>query len=159
MCFVLYVGTTEPLPRRMFDKDSLGLSVESLTDRDAAIKQYFSKPEIQYVGSTSGCGCDFPHATLQNGRWPEIEYHGEDAEKNELDNAREVSDRQNCKALVALLRTTGDEMVELYGVWDGDFAKAPQAQEDISINGLLDRNFRLKEQGFYKVYVERETGV
>jgi len=159
MCFVLYVGTTNPLPRREFDKDSLDLSVESLTDRDAAIKHYFSKPEVQYVGSTTGCGCDFPHATLQNGRWPEIEYHDEDVEKDELDNAREVSDRQNCKALIALLRTTGDEMVELYGVWDGDFAKAPQAQEDISIHGLLDRNFRLKEQGFYKVYLERGTGV
>ncbi len=157
MCFVLYVGTTGPLPRRKFDKDSLDLSVESLTERDTAIKQFFSTPEVQYVGSTSGCGCDFPHATLQNGRWPEIEYRDEDAEKDELDIAREVSDRRNCKALVALLRTTGDEMVELYGVWDGDFATEPKAQETISIDELLGVNFRFKEQGFYKVYLERRT--
>jgi len=147
------------LPRRKFDKDSLDLSVESLTERDAAIKQYFGTPEVQYVGSTSGCGCDFPHATLQNGGWPEIDYRNEDAEKDELDIAREFSDRQNCKALVSLLRTTGDEMVELYGVWDGDFAAEPKAQETISIDELLGVNFRFKEQGFYKVYLERRIAV
>ena len=159
MCFVLYVGTSNPLPRRKFDKDSLDLSVESLSERDAAIKQYFSKPEVQYVGSTSGCGCDFPHATLQNGRWPELGYHDEDAEKDELDIAREVSDRQNCNALVALLRTSGNETVELYGVWDGDFAKAPRARQEVSINELIGRNFRFKEQGFYKVHLEPTTGI
>jgi hypothetical protein len=156
MCFVLYVGTTNPLPRKKFDKDSLDLSVESLTERNAAIKQYFSKPEVQYVGSSSGCGCDFPHATFQNGRWPEIEYT-EDAEKDELDIARGKSDRQNCEALIALLRTTGDEMVELYGVWDGDFATEPKAQEAIYVDELLGVNVRFKEQGFYKVYLEHDT--
>jgi hypothetical protein len=157
MCFVLYVGTTNPLPRRKFDKDSLDLSVESLTERDTAIKQNFSAPEVQYVGSTSGCGCDFPHASLQNGRWPEIEYRDENAEKDELDIAREFSDHQNRKALVARLRSTGDEMVELYGVWDGDFATEPKAKETISIDGLLSENFRFKEQGFYKVYLEHRA--
>jgi hypothetical protein len=155
MCFVLYVGTTNPLPRRKFDKDSPGLSVESLTERDAAIKQYFNAPEVQYVGSTSGCGCDFPHATLQNGRWPEIEYHDQADEKDELDLARDFSGRQNCQALIALLRATGDQTVELYGMWDGDFAKKPKIQEEITADELLSVNFRFKEQGFYKVYLER----
>ena len=74
MCFVLYVGTTNPLPRRKSDKDSVDLPVESLTERDSAVIRHFSKAEVQYVGSTSGCGCDFPHASLQNGEWPELEY-------------------------------------------------------------------------------------
>src|SRR5882724_4200869 len=158
MCFVLYVGTAHPMPRRKFDKDSVDLSVKSLTERDSAIKQYFSKAEVQYVGSTSSCGCDFPHATLQNGKWPELEYFS-NAEKDELEIARDISDRENCEALVALLRTTGDEMVELYGVWDGDFATAPQAHENISRDDLLGPNFRFKEQGFYKLYLERGTDV
>jgi hypothetical protein len=54
------------------------------------------------------------------------------------DIAREMTHRQNCEALVALLRTTGDKVVELYGVWDGDFANVPQAQENISVDRLLD---------------------
>ena len=153
MCFVLYVGTTNPLPRRKFEKDVAELPVESLTERDAGIKQHFSSPEVQYVGSTSGCGCDFPHAMFQNGAWPEIEFN-RDAEKDDLDIARDMTHRQNCEALVALLRATGDKLVELYGVWDGDFAIVPQAQESISVDRLLEPDFYFKEQGFYKVYLE-----
>lgn len=152
MCFVLYVGTTNPLPRRKFDKDAPDLTVESLTERDASIKQHFSCPEVQYIGSTSGCGCDFPHAMFQSGGWPEIEFH-RDAEKDELDIARDATHRQNCEALVALLRKTGENVIELYGVWDGDFAKVPQAREKISVEGFLDPDFYFKEQGFYTVYV------
>ena len=64
-----------------------------------------------------------------------------------MEIAGDISDRNNCEALVALLRTTGDTMVELYGVWDGDFANAPKAQENMSVNDLLGPNFRFKEQG------------
>jgi hypothetical protein len=156
MCFVLYAGTTNPLPRREFDRNSTDLPVEPVTERDAGIKRHFSSPEIQYIGSTSGCGCDFPHAMFQNGGWPEIGYQGNDQE-DELDIARDISHRQNCEALAALLRSTGDKVIELYGVWDGDFAKVPQAKEDISIARLLDPGFCFKEQGFYKVFVEPQT--
>lgn len=90
---------------------------------------------------------------FQNGGWPEIEFN-KDAEKDELDIARDKTHRQNCEALVALLQTTGDKVVELYGVWDGDFAKVPQAQENIPVDGLLDPDFYFKEQGFYKVCLE-----
>ena len=62
------------------EKDAPDLSVESLTESDAAIKRFFSNPEVQYIGSTSGCGCDFPHVILQNGQWPTLE----DTEKDEL---------------------------------------------------------------------------
>jgi len=152
MCFVLYAGTTIALPRKMFDKDAPNLSVESLTERDAPIKRHFSNPEVQYIGSTSGCGCDFPHVILQNGEWPTIE----ETEKDELDIARDISDRRNKEALVALLQTTGDKTVELYGVWDGGnevFDKPPQAQEEISVQRLLESEFRFKEQGFYKLHL------
>ncbi len=153
MCFVLYAGTTIAVPRKAFDKDAPDLSVESLGERDAAIKRFFSNPEVQYIGSTSGCGCDFPHVMLQNGQWPTFE----ETEKEGIDIARDISDRRNREALVALLRTTGDKMVELYGVWDGGnevFDKPPEAQEDISVYRLLDSDFRFKEQGFYKVSLE-----
>jgi len=52
------------------------------------------------------------------------------------------------------LRTAGDKVVELYGVWDGDFKNVPQAQENISIDTLLDPDFYFKEQGFYRVQLE-----
>lgn len=124
MCFVLYLGTTRAVPRREFDKNSAGLSVKSLTNREAAIIRYFGSREVQCVGSSSDCGCDFPHAMFQNGGWPEIEFH-KNEEKDEMDIARDAVHRQNCKALVELLRATGEREVELYGIWDGDFAKVP----------------------------------
>jgi hypothetical protein len=156
MCFVLYAGTTHPLPRRKFDKDAPDLSVESLTEREAGIKRHFSSPEVQYVGSTSRCGCDFPHATIQNGGWPEIEYPVT-SERAEPAIAKAISDRQNCEALAALLRTADDAVIELYGVWDGDFAEPPQARENISIASLLQPEFRFKERGLYKVALEPKT--
>ena len=152
MCFVLYVGTTNPLPRRTFNKDSADLSVESLTERDAGIKQHFSSPEVQYVGSSSSCGCDFPHAIFQSGGWPEIEFY-KTAEREELDIARDEVHRQNCEALVSLLRASGEKAVEVYGVWDGEFGAAPQAHENISIESLRQPNFYFKEKGFYTVHV------
>lgn len=152
MCFVLYVGTTVALPRQAFNKDAPGISVESLTDRDAAVRQHFTKPEVQYVGSTSDCGCDFPNAMLQNGGWPTID--AEDVEKDEFDIARDVVERQNRELLVRLLLATGEKIIELYGFWDGEneaAAKQPQARETISVNDVLNADFRLKEQVLYSV--------
>jgi hypothetical protein len=151
MCFVLYAGTRNPLPRKEWQKDAPSLSIEPLTERDAPIKAHFSSPEVQYIGSTSGCGCDFPHATLQNGQWPEIGY----LEHLEQDVERAASDKRNREAIVDLLRESGDEMVELYGIWDGDFVEAPEVQESIAAETILDSAFLFKERGFYRVTVER----
>jgi hypothetical protein len=67
MCFTLYAGTTNLLPLRAWDKDARGLSVNAVGERDANIVKHFNGREVQYIGSTSGCGCDFPHLTLTRG--------------------------------------------------------------------------------------------
>jgi hypothetical protein len=145
MCFVLYAGTAKPLPRRTWNKQAPDLSIASLTDRDVAIKAHFSKPEVQHIGSTSGCSCDFPFVMLQKGQWPFFE------ELENKDPKQAATDRYNRESLVALLRASGGETVELYGVWDGDFAKMPRAKEDVPLERLLESDFRFKEQGFYRV--------
>jgi len=154
MCFVLYAGTTTPISRKKWDKgewhrslsdkDVPGLSVESLTARDAAVKVHFSHPEVQYVGSSSGCGCDFPHAMCQNSGWPELGY------VEHLDGDQSALLRQ---ALVSLLRASREKMVELYGLWDGDFDLAPEARETIAAEEILSPAFRFKERGFYRVSI------
>jgi|SRR5579864_2676328 len=121
------------------------LSVESLTDRDAPVKVHFSNPEVQYIGSTSGCGCDFPHAMFQNFAWPELEY------VEHLDQEQSVLLRQ---ALVTLLRASGEKIVELYGIWDGDFDEPPETLESIAAEAILDPAFHFKERGFYKVAID-----
>jgi hypothetical protein len=52
------------------------------------------------------------------------------------------------------LRNSGEKTVELYGMWDGDFAEVPKARESISLQKLLHPDFRFKEQGFYMVNME-----
>jgi len=144
MCFLLFAGTTKPLPRKKWDKDAPDISVEPLAEGDALVRTHFTNPEVQCVGSTSGCGCDFPSATLQNGEWPFFEELREDVAR----------DRYNQQALVNLLRATGEKIIELYGIWDGDFAKPPQIRQDIPLARLLDADFYFKEQGFYRVSME-----
>jgi hypothetical protein len=117
MCFTLYAGTTNPLPRRAWDKDARGLSVNSVGERDANIVKHFNRREVQYIGSTSGCGCDFPHVTLTRGEW--VGYLDVVVDDPEW----EASERVNREALVALLRESGEKEVDLYGIWDGEFEK------------------------------------
>jgi hypothetical protein len=146
MCFVLYAATSKAIPRKEWDSDAPDLSVKPLTERESAITAHFTKPEVQYIGSTSDCGCDFPHVMFQNGGWP----WWDDGEHNPEVEAR---DRYNRQGLVDLLRATGEQTVELYGVWDGDFdfSTPPANREEIFVDAILDPVFHFKEQGFYVV--------
>jgi alpha-D-ribose 1-methylphosphonate 5-triphosphate synthase subunit PhnL len=146
MCFSLYAGTTKPLPRKAWDKESRGLSVDPLGERDAHVISHFSLPEVQRVGSSAGCGCDFPHVTLTQGEWvgyPEVV----------VDNpAWEATERLNRESLVALLNSAGEKTIELYGIWeDGESGKSVNVREGISLKRILDPDFRFKERGFYTV--------
>jgi len=159
MCFVLYAGTVSALPRAAWNKDSPNLCVEPLNEQDATIKQYFSNPEVQYVGSTSGCGCDFPNVMLQNGAWPTIDI--DEAEKDEFEKAQDISERHNRELLIGLLQANGTNVVELYGFWIGDKeaeAKLPLAVESISLERIRQPDFRFKEQVLYRVHLEYGSG-
>ena len=145
MCFTLYAGTNKPLPRKKWTKEAPDICVESLTERDETAKQYFTLPEVQYIGSTSGCGCDFPHVMFQNGEWPILE--------EEKDLEWQASDRKNREGLFSVLRSTKEKTIELYGVWNGDFSE-PQAREEVFLKELLDEDFYFKEQGFYMVLID-----
>jgi hypothetical protein len=144
---MLYAGTNKPLSRKDWNKDVPDLCVKSLDDREAAIVTHFSLPEVQLIGSTSGCGCDFPHVTLTGNRGGYSEVDVDDPEW-------EASERMNREALVALLHESGEETVELYGIWlsnDKSFAGPIRVKEEIPIARILDPAFRFKEWGFYLV--------
>lgn len=70
-----------------------------------------------------------------------------------------ASDRLNREGLFSLLQATEDSMIELYGIWYGDFAKAPEVHEAISVETILDPGFRFKEGGFYKVCMDLHTQI
>jgi hypothetical protein len=101
---------------------------------------HFSSPEVQYIGPTSGCGCDFPHVILQNGEWLTF-FLGFKEDVN-----KPTGVRFNREALVDLLRKTGEKAVGLYGIWGENFAEQQKARENISLVRILDSDFWFKEQ-------------
>ena len=139
---MLYAGTNKAIPRKEWLKNAPDISVTSLTEHDAAIKAHFKNPEVQLIGSTSGCGCDFPHVLLQNGDWPKFDF--DDAERIAVFG-------QNRNALATLLRNTGEKTIELYGLWWGNFAKEPLAYQDIPFQRMPEPAFLFREQVFYRV--------
>jgi hypothetical protein len=147
---MLYVGTTKPIPRSGWRKEAPAVYVQSLIDYDETIRAHFSSPEVQQIGSTSGCGCDFPHLIYQNGGCPTYSDAETDAEGL-------ASDRFNRESLAELIRSTGESSVELYGVWAGDFAEEPRIHEEISLANIHRDDFCFKERGFYRVDLQRST--
>ena len=145
---MLYAGTSHPIPRRSWDIDSPDISVRALTEDEAQITKHFSLPEVQNIGSTSCCGCDFPWVMLQNGSWPTDEDYDEELTANELINRT---------GLVGLLRTIQNDSIELYGVWAGDYSEDPRSREKIPLKRILDSDFRFKERGFYEVMLGSEV--
>jgi hypothetical protein len=96
---------------------------------------------------------------LQNGLWPTLDT--EETEKDEFEVAADIRHRHNCKLLVSLLQANGDETVELYGFWHGDdtdIANPPQAVESISLDRILQSDFRFREQVLYKVHIQSDAG-
>lgn len=148
MCFMIYVGSGKPLPRREWQKEAPDISVASLTQHNNAVKAHFGGPEVQSIGSTAGCGCDFPCINLQNGAWPTFEF-GKDREPD-------ANEQYNRDALFRLLRDSGLETLELYCVWYGDFSEPPLHSEEIALTTILNPDFRFKERGFYKIRVGHE---
>lgn len=142
---MLYAGTTKPLPSRQWQEEAPNVHVEPLTEREGPLRVHFSRPEVQCIGSTSGCGCDFPHAILQNGEWPTYFL------ERETDAKALASSLFNRQGLVELLRASGEKTIELYGIGDGDFIESPKVQENINVQRILDSDFFFKEQGFYTV--------
>lgn len=142
-----------------WNKNAPDISVRPLMDHDVSIKHYFSNPEVQYVGSTSGCGCDFPNVMLQNGEWPRLDVP--EAEKDEFDKEQDISDQHNRELLVNLLRAPGDKTVELYGFWIGgedDYKKSPQAFQNIPVDRIRESGFRFRELVLYRVNIQSDTG-
>ncbi|HJT71162.1 MAG TPA: hypothetical protein VJ731_13265 [Terriglobales bacterium] len=142
---MLYAGTLKALPRKAWQKAAPDLSVASLAEHDATVKAHFDSPEVQSIGSTASCGCDFPCVTLQSGGWP-----GFDSDE---DPEQVATERYNREALVRLLRSAHEQTVELYCVWFGDFGTPPLAREEILLTRILDADFRFKERGFYLVRI------
>src|ERR1700722_7768807 len=124
MCFLLYAGTSRPIARKEWNRDAPGISVRSLVVAELPIREQFSKPEIQEIGSTSGCGCNFAYVMLRDGEWPQPSEYEPDVETIE-------TNRINQEGLVGLLSSIDEDWIELYGIWANNYDAKPRIHEEI----------------------------
>ena len=144
MCFQLYAATSRPLPRSEWNMNDPRVHVRELVDSEACLRATFSKPEVQYIGSTTCCGCAFPSVMHQNGGWPYW--------LDPIEDAEEIAEsKRECEELCRLLSQLDEDEVEMYGVWAGHEGTEPLIREEIALTDISGEYFRFKEGGFYRV--------
>ena len=84
----------------------------------------------------------------QNGGWPFWEDPDEVRDPDDV-----AEDLFNREGPVRLLRSTGEEVIELYGIWADTVSEPPHIHEDIALGEIWKPDFRFKEFGFYRVGV------
>ena len=144
MCFFLYAATDKPLPRSEWSMNDPHVHVRDLRETELWARSIFSKCSLQYIGSTSSCGCAFPSVMQDKaGDWPYWLDPIKDAEVI-------ASDQRECEELCQLLAQIDDDEVELCGVWAGNEEEGPAIREEISLAEIRRELFRFKEGGFYR---------
>lgn len=139
MCLMLYLGTLGVQP--LFE--SPALRVEEVDPQYEAVRQWFSHPNVRFVGAHTGCSCGFPSVVAEE----PIEYwDGMFSEERD-------DDLKSVRALLDLLRqhllVTGH--VELYPVWNGEEALPPKGTIAMTFEALTPDTFFFNERFFYRV--------
>jgi hypothetical protein len=138
---MLYVASEAALRRR----EGPEIHVESVNADRAVVQQWFSLPEIQYVGAHTGCSCGFPSVVADE----PIAYY--DGFFDEMDDR--ANDLASVRALFDLLDEALEHssMVELFPVWAGDEAEAPIGFVQIDRAELTPEKFFFTEHFLYRV--------
>ena len=131
MCLAVYIASDRPIPDIPWNKKSRSVYTDDSRDFGARIQ--FTLPNVCYIGSDQGCGCGF----IKDGCV---------AEELEEVNAN----YQNLAKIIRDLQANGGS-VEIFSGWEGTQKKAPEFNEEISVEELLKDDFELEEQAFYRI--------
>lgn len=144
MCFVLYIGTDQPIPDIPWNEKERKFNTQEIGDHDQTVAKHLNKRNKKYVGSDQGCGCGFRFVTFQSGEWPE---EGMVAPNSDPD----PDEQSNHQQLYDFIKELKEEEVELYGCWDGDFSEQSKGKKEISLTDLLKADFYFRERFNYTV--------
>ncbi len=142
MCYAIFIGTAQLQQTSEFVAGLTDLYLEQPTiEQLNALKGKFTQPHIYYVGSTSGCSCDF-------------EFHSEWFNDPEWQDSK-----PSPQALLNLLNTlTTDSPVEYYCCWDGDWEEPIEHTRALrSTDYSLENYFELIEQEFIRFEQQEPT--
>jgi hypothetical protein len=147
MCFALFLGARVAPPSiPCTGKYGDGhVYTKALTEYNSPVRAHFTLPHAVYVGSDQGCGCGFRNSSGFEG-WPDdciICDPDEDP----------AATQPNHESLVNLLRQyfRGEPFVELYGCWEGDFARPEKARLVVTPADITNQGFHFLQLGFCRV--------
>jgi hypothetical protein len=142
MCLMLYVATADELSLA----SSPDLSIEAVDDARRVVAQWFSYPNVRFVGAHTGCSCGFPSVLAES----PIEYF----EGMWGDHDDREDDLRSVGTLLDLLRQVIDRSsnVELYPVWDGDQDQAPKGVIEWQVGTLVPERFFFNERFLHIVH-------
>jgi hypothetical protein len=129
MCFVLYMASDKARREIPWDEKLPAFHVKA-DDADAQkARRQFSKRYAYYLGSSSGCGCDFR-------REPDWIH-----EKRESDEKQKAMTNQSGLHAYVKECLVDEDTLELFGCWSGDEDKPIQNRRNIHVDDLLGNEF------------------
>lgn len=146
MCFVLYLGTDQPVRTIPWDDRNPKLNTQDLTELDAGVARHFEAAHVKYLGSDQGCGCGFRHVSYQNGEWPEESMIGFEHYTGEDQQPAQEQLHAFLKEQLAYV-----DRVELYGCWDGEFMEPSAGTAELPLDRILDHDFYFRERFGYTI--------
>ena len=136
MCLMLYVATADELPLA----SSRDLTIEAVDDERRTVTQWFSYPNVRFVGAYTGCSCGFPSVIAESpidyfeGMWV-----GDGPSEDALRSVRALLD-----LLHQVIERSGS--VELYPVWDGEQSEPPKGVIDWQVGALIPEQLFFNER-------------
>lgn len=141
MCLMLYIGTEAALP----ESETPDLLIGPVEAARQAVRQWFARPEVRFVGAHTGCSCGFPNVKSET----PIEYF----DGMHLDYGNREAGLRSIRALLDVLRDAdgSDCIIELYPVWDGDEAQPPKGVIEWRLTTLDPDRFFFNEGFMHRV--------
>ena len=139
MCLMVYMATRNEIALRESDS----IQVCAVEPDRAAIRQWFSLPNVRFIGAHSGCSCGFPSVMADE----PIEYYDGFFDTTDEDFAKNL---QSVRELFALIAEADGE-AELFPVWAGDEADSPAGLIELRFSALHAENFFFNEHYFYRI--------
>lgn len=128
MCLSVYIATNKDLELGTFSAGETEIFFEGLSDEEKnALRPKFSKQNIYYVGSSSGCSCNF---SFDSEDFADVELVSEE-------------DKKSPQKLIDFLKEmTLFENIEFYCCWEGDWNLEIEKILEIDIRDIsLDKNY------------------
>jgi len=147
MCLMLYIGTATEIPLR----SSPDLSVENVDEARQSVRQWFSRPAVQFLGAHTRCSCGFPSVMAEQ---PVSYYEG-----MSLQSTDRAADLRSVRALIDLLGQVvkPEEPVELLPVGDGNQAMPPKGVIEWKLDSLDPERFFLNEGFIHLIRIEETS--